>query len=245
MHKDMARWFNYQRTEDVDLTVHTQDNPGVRLPDVSQYIVCGRAVSAQYGDGRVTCSDYIEVSNADHNNSLSTPTPTPSPTPTITPPPTPTPPVATAGDVEFALDTVNRGDRVTINLVSVTPPDAEVSLTISEHFQDANVECSDLNPPRSAEQQRSGYTAPFTFEYRACTEGTGYARISNSDGVVLDTDEITILTWASRPQQSHRPPPHPRLPLQPGFRPSPTYRGRDLPQYGSSPATTAQRPAKP
>ena len=86
MHKDVGKWVPYRFTYIMDLTEHQRDNPGVRLPDTSQYVVCGRVTTAQYGTGTVTCSDYIEVSNADHNNSL----PTPTPTPTFTPPPTPT-----------------------------------------------------------------------------------------------------------------------------------------------------------
>ena len=99
-HKDSGLNAYYRLKATLDLTTHQKANPGVRLPDVSQYVLCGRVVTAQYGGGRVTCSDYIEVSNAAHNNSLPTPTPTPvppTPLPTPKPPPTPvlTPPEIT------------------------------------------------------------------------------------------------------------------------------------------------------
>ena len=69
---------------EIDLTKHQKDNPGVVLPPVSQYAVCGRVTNAQYGPGTTACADVTDVSNTDYNNSLPTPTPTATPTPTPT-----------------------------------------------------------------------------------------------------------------------------------------------------------------
>ena len=89
-HKDMGGggggggWSDRVYTAVIDLGTHLDDNVDILLPDVSQYVVCGRVTTAQYGTGQVLCSDYIDVSNAAHNAAIPTPTPTPIPDPELT-----------------------------------------------------------------------------------------------------------------------------------------------------------------
>ena len=180
MHKDMARWFNYRRTEVVDLTVHTQDNTGVVLPDVSEYVLCGRAVSAQYGDGRVTCSDYIEVSNAAHNAAIPTPTPTPIPDPHLT--------------VEVTNRNPVRGETVTLTAVLDPHPPGTVTY---QWQRPSNDQWSDISGADSAKLRvRSDSRVTRSYQVKVSYD---------LNGPVVATSSTVTIRWRNAPTSTPTP----------------------------------------
>ena len=173
-HRGMGGWTRHRYIDIVDLRTHQRDNPGARLPDVSQYVLCGQANTAQYGTGQVLCSDLIEVSNADHNNSLATPTPTPLP------------------DPELTIDASNKypasGETVTLTATLDPHPPGTVTYQWQRHL---NGQWSDVSGADSAEL-RVQSDSRATREYRVV--------VSYDLGVpVVATSSTLTITWQNAP----------------------------------------------
>ena len=121
-HADMGAFLGekYRYKHDVNPYEHLEWRPysQTRLPDATAYFACGRPVFDRFPASTATwtCSPVVNVSNADHNASI-TPTLTPSPTPTATSIPTPTP-VGAAGPHNLAVTAHDGYVSLTWNLGS-------------------------------------------------------------------------------------------------------------------------------
>ena len=179
-HKDSGLNKHFRLKATLDLTRHQDDNPGVRLPDVSQYVLCGRPITAQYGNGDVTCSDYIEVSNAAHNAAIPTPTPTPIPDPQLT--------------IKVTNRNPVRGETVTLTATLDPHPPGSVTYQWQRHSNDQWSDISGADSAKLRVRSDSRVTRSYQVE-------VSY----NLNGPVVATSSTVTIRWQDAPTSTPTP----------------------------------------